>query len=152
MSYPLFRHSSLRVLQGVGVAVNTFEVAAFRQFPRQFYADGTRRIVIMCYQEFVGKTVMVFHFFNLGITLEQVLAEEACRDILIFIRNTYKVGEDVAALVFVFHEMIPVVHSCHYRPIAKPGSETYVEVERREAVAIVLSVIPWVWVMGTGMK
>ena len=89
-----------------------------------------------------GKTVMVFYFFNLGITLEQVLAEEACRDILIFIRNTYKVGEDVAALVFVFHEMITVVHSCHYRPIAKPGSETYVEVERREAVAIVLSVIP----------
>ena len=33
----------------------------------------------MCYQEFVGKTVMVFHFFNLGITLEQVLAEEAMR-------------------------------------------------------------------------
>ena len=79
MSYPLFRHSSLRVLQGVGVAVDAFEVAAFRQFPRQFYADGTRRIVIMCYQEFVGKTVMVFHFFNLGITLEQVLAEEAMR-------------------------------------------------------------------------
>ena len=85
---PLFRHSSLRVLQGVGVAVDTFEVAAFRQCPRQFYADGTRRIVIMCYQEFVGKTVMVFHFFNLGITLEQVLAEEACRDIL---RNCLKI-------------------------------------------------------------
>ena len=77
--YPLFRHSSLRVLQGIGVAVDAFEVAAFRQFPRQFYAEGTRRIVIMCYQEFVGKTVMVFHFFNLGITLEQVLAEEVMR-------------------------------------------------------------------------
>ena len=75
VSPPLFRHSCLRILQGVGVAVDAFEVAAFRQFPRQFYADGTRRIVIMCYQEFVGKTVMVFHFFNLGITLEQVLAE-----------------------------------------------------------------------------
>ena len=93
--YFLFRHSCLRILQGVGVAVDAFEVAAFRQFPRQFYTDGTRRIVIMCYQEFVGKTVMVFHFFNLGITLEQVLAEEACRDILIFpkIRNYHPIHD-----------------------------------------------------------
>ena len=59
--YPLFCHSCLLVLQGVGVAVDAFEVATFRQCPHQFYADGIRRIVIMCYQEFVGKTVMVFH-------------------------------------------------------------------------------------------
>ena len=82
---PLLRHSCLLVLQGVGVAVDAFEVTAFRQCPRQFYAEGTRRVAVAGYKELVGEPVMVFHLLNLAVALEQVLAENVCREILIFI-------------------------------------------------------------------
>ena len=51
--------------------------------------------------EFWGEVVVVFHFLNLAVALEQVLAENVCREILILIWYTYDVGEDVSALILI---------------------------------------------------
>ena len=51
--------------------------------------------------EFWGEVVVVFHFLNLAVALEQVLAENICREILILIWYTYDIGEDVSALILI---------------------------------------------------